>query len=78
MSSEWEKYRSKTVSNGQMVYDYFRLIDKSDLEGLLNLFADDAIVYEPFSQEADGLRGRNAIRDFIRITIMADSGSSRN
>lgn len=78
MSSEWEKYRSKTVSNGQMVYDYFRLINKSDLEGLLNLFADDAIVYEPFSQEADGLRGRNAIRDFIRITIMADSGSSRN
>jgi hypothetical protein len=77
MSSEWEKYRARTASNEQMVYDYFRLIDKKDLDGLLELFADDATVYEPFSQVEDGLKGKAAIRDFLHITIMADAGTKR-
>jgi ketosteroid isomerase-like protein len=77
MSSEWEKHHAKTVSNEQMVYDYFRLIDKKDLEGLLRLFAEDAIVYEPFSKEESGLRGKAAIQDFLQITIMADAGTNR-
>ncbi len=71
------KHRSETVSSEQMVYDYFRLIDKKDLEGLLRLFAEDAIVYEPFSKEGGGLRGKAAIRDFLQITIMASAGTDR-
>lgn len=58
-----------------MVYDYFRLIDEQDLDGVLSPFSDDAIVYEPFSRETNGLTGKAAIRDFLRITIMANAGS---
>jgi ketosteroid isomerase-like protein len=76
-SPEWEKHRAQTVSNEQMVYDYFRLIDKKDLEGLLRLFAEDVIIYEPFSKEGGGLRGKDAIKDFLQITIMANAGTSR-
>lgn len=41
-----------------MVYDYFRLIYRKDPEGLMRLFAEDSIVYEPFSKEKGGLRGK--------------------
>ena len=75
--TEWEKHHARTVSNEQMVYDYFKLIDKKDLEGLMRLFAEDTIVYEPFSKEEAGLRGKAAIRDFLRITIMASAGADR-
>jgi len=36
-----------TVTNEQMVCDYFRLIDVKELEGL-RLFAENAIVVGPF------------------------------
>jgi ketosteroid isomerase-like protein len=76
-SAGWKKHHAQTVSNEQMVCDYFRLIDRKDLEGLMRLFAEDAIVYEPFSKEEGGLRGKAAIRDFLRITIMANAGADR-
>jgi ketosteroid isomerase-like protein len=72
---EWEKYRSFTITNEQMVYEYLRLIKKQDLNGLLKLFAEDAIVHEPFSKEQErGLRGKDEIENFMRITIMASKG----
>lgn len=58
-----------------MVFDYFRLIERKDIEGLLRLFADDAIVYEPFSKEKAGLKGKATIRDFLLVTIFADPGT---
>lgn len=66
-----------TVSNKQMVYDYFRLTDKKDLEGFLRLFSEDAIVFELFSKEEGGLKGKAAIQDFLQITIMASAGAER-
>lgn len=76
-SSKWEKHHAETVSNEQMVYDYFRLIDKKDLKGLLRLFAEDAIVFEPFSKEEGGLRSKESIQDFLHITIMVNAGTDR-
>ena len=39
---------------------------------LLDLFAYDAVVYEPFSKLAGGLRGRSAIESFLKVAIMAN------
>ena len=38
----------------------------------MDLFAPDAIVYEPFSKLTGGLRGKQAIESFLRIAIMAN------
>lgn len=55
-----------------IVFEYFRLIKNRDLEHLLDLFAYDAVVYEPFSKLAGGLRGRSAIKSFLKVAIMAN------
>jgi len=59
-----------------IIYEYFRSIKNKDINKLIRLFADDAIIYEPFSKTGDtnGLQGRTAIESFLNIAIMANSG----
>jgi ketosteroid isomerase-like protein len=66
------KHRSATA-NEKIVYEYFRRINNKDLNGMLNLFADDAIIYEPFSN-VGGLRGKSAIKPFFDVVLMANDG----
>jgi hypothetical protein len=65
---------SSMLVNKSIVYEYFRLIKQQDIDGLLSLFTHDAIVHEPFSNMAEGLQGKAAIRPFLEIAIMANSG----
>jgi len=68
----------------QVVSDYFRLIKKKDMDGLLNLFTDDCVIYEPFSKvgtlyNSDStkkayLKGRFEIESFLKIVMMACDG----
>ncbi len=51
---------------------YFRYIDSKDIDGLLDLFDYDAVVYEPFSK-VEGLHGRSAIEPFLKVAMMANS-----
>jgi hypothetical protein len=61
-------------SDRETVYEYFKLIKNKDINRLLDLFADDATVYEPFSNIQGGLRGKNAIKSFLEIVLMANDG----
>jgi hypothetical protein len=61
-------------SDRETVYEYFRLVKNKDINRLLNLFADDAIIYEPFSNIQGGLRGKGAIKPFLEIVLMANDG----
>jgi hypothetical protein len=61
-------------SDREIVYEYFKLIKNKDINRLLDLFADDAIVYEPFSNIQGGLRGKNADKPFLEIALMANDG----
>jgi ketosteroid isomerase-like protein len=56
------------------IYGYFRLIKNKDINRLLDLFTDDAIIYEPFSNIQGGLRGKSAIKPFLEIALMANDG----
>jgi hypothetical protein len=56
------------------IYEYFRLIKNKDINRLLDLFTDDAIIYEPFSNVHGGLRGKSAIKHFLEIALMANHG----
>lgn len=75
-SLEWKKHHAMTVTDEQMVCDY-RLIDVKQLEGLLRLFAENAIVVGPFCKEEGGLPGKPAIQDFLQITIIANASAER-
>jgi ketosteroid isomerase-like protein len=50
MTSRKHKQIGKvTFSDREIIYEYFRLVKNKDINRLLDLFADDGIVYEPFS-----------------------------
>lgn len=65
---------ASSIVHGDTVYEYFRLIENKDINRLLDLFADDAIIYEPFSNIQGGLRGKSAIKPFLEVTLMANDG----
>ena len=64
------------ATNKDLVMEYFNLISSRDLGRLLGLFADDAVVYEPFSSE-EGLHGRGEIEPFLKVVLMANAGLDR-
>jgi ketosteroid isomerase-like protein len=74
--------RKKVIlqSDRDIVFEYFRRITDKDIPGLLELFTDDAVVYEPFSKPDDiqgktaGLRGKHAIEPFLGVVVMANDG----
>ena len=55
-----------------IVFEYFKLIKNRDIRNLMDLFAPNAIVYEPFSKITGGLKGKRAIESFLRVAIMAN------
>ncbi|MFY3739985.1 MAG: ketosteroid isomerase-like protein [Candidatus Nitrosomirales archaeon] len=65
--------KEKTVvSEEDIISEYFKLVTKKDVDALLNLFAEDAVIYEPFSKSDYGLRGKSAIEPFLRVVLMAN------
>ena len=65
------------LTNQQIVNKYFQAISKRDVYDLLELFDEDAVVYEPFSNVKQGLQGKSAIENFLRVAIMANAGLKR-
>ena len=65
------------LTNQQIVNKYFQAISKRDVYDLLELFDEDAVVYEPFSNIKQGLQGKSAIENFLRVAIMANTGLRR-
>jgi len=61
-------------SSEDLVYEYFRLLHSKDVSTLLQLFDDNAAIYEPFSKSKEGLSGHGAIEPFLRVAIMAIQG----
>lgn len=59
--------------NESLVLEYFQRVKSSDVPGLLNLFSDDSVIYEPFSK-SKCLTGRSEIESFLRTVIMANKG----
>ncbi len=71
--NNFRKHPSR-VGNESIVYQYFKLIKNKDINGVLHLFADDAIIYEPFSNIDGGLKGKGSIRPFLDVVIMVTEG----
>jgi hypothetical protein len=64
------------LRNEDLVFQYFKLIEDKDIDGILDLFDYDAVVFEPFSK-SKGLRGKASIEPFLKVAAMANSGLSR-
>jgi hypothetical protein len=69
-----DSIRIPLLIHKSMVYEYFRHLKNKDITGLLNLFADDAIIHEPFSNINAGLKGKSAIKPFLEVAMMATEG----
>jgi ketosteroid isomerase-like protein len=65
------------LSNREMVNEYFRLVTEKDVRGLVQLFDEDATVFEPFSNVKGGLAGMTTIENFLRVVVMANAGFKR-
>jgi ketosteroid isomerase-like protein len=69
--------RVKPLTDEDIVHEYFSLINAQDMYGLLDLFTDDAVIYEPFSKSEDGkggLQGKIAIEPFLNVAMMVNAG----
>lgn len=53
---------------------YARLLSRGDLPGLLEMFSDDAVIYEPFSKIGEA-KGRQEIDPFLQVMISSIKGS---
>ncbi len=53
------------------VYSYFRAIKEKDIDNLIDMFEDDAVIQEPFSKEAQ-LQDKRNFRSFFQIVCMAN------
>ena len=60
------------LSGEEIVAQYFKCMDSRDLDGMLELFDYDAVVYEPFSK-VEGLHGKSAIEPFLKVAMMANN-----
>ena len=72
MSLRAKGKESRPLIGEEIVARYFRYTDNKDLDGILDLFDYDAVVYEPFSKVGGGLHGRSAIEQFLKVAMMAN------
>ena len=68
--------RSMTT-NQQLVFECIKLASQNKIEELLELFADDVIIYEPFSKKEEGLHGKPAVRSYLNMMTLASDDSLR-
>lgn len=66
-------YQQNEKDNEIIVKEYFSRIKSRDIEGILELFSDDAVIHEPFSR-ARRLFGKTEIKPFLKSVIMANEG----
>jgi ketosteroid isomerase-like protein len=57
----------------ELVLDYFQRVRSSDITGLMNLFSEDSVIYEPFSKSKCVI-GKSEIEPFLRTVVMANKG----
>jgi hypothetical protein len=76
-SNHNKRGRVKPLIDEDIVHEYFRLIKTKDIYELLDLFAEDAVIDEPFSKSEagkGGLKGKSAIEPFLNVAMMVNTG----
>ena len=63
--------------NQKLVFECFELASQNKVEELLEFFADDVTIYEPFSKKEEGLHGKPAVRSFLNMMTLASDDSLR-
>lgn len=65
----------RMTTNQKLVFECFKLASLNKIEELLELFADDVIIYEPFSKKEEGLHGKPAVRSYLNMMTLASDDS---
>jgi hypothetical protein len=66
--------KRRLYTNKDVVLKYFELIERKNINSLVNLFAEDSVAYEQLSKVEGGLRGKSAIEPFLRVSMVANDG----
>jgi ketosteroid isomerase-like protein len=74
INKKHKQVSASTMLGEDIVYEYFRLIKNKDINRLLDLFSDDAVIHEPFSNIHGGLKGKSASKPFFEVAMMANDG----
>jgi len=69
------KMTTTTTTNQKLVFECFKLASQKKIEEMLELLADDVIIYEPSSKKENGLRGKPAVRSFLNMITLASDDS---
>jgi ribosomal protein L44E len=69
------KRTTTTTTNQKLVFECFKLASQKKIDEMLELLADDVIIYEPFSKKENGLRGKLAVRSFLDMITLASDDS---
>jgi ketosteroid isomerase-like protein len=67
----------KKTANQRLVFECFELASQNRIEELLDLFADDVTIYEPFSKKEEGIHGKPAVRSFLNMMTLASDDNLR-
>jgi RimJ/RimL family protein N-acetyltransferase len=65
----------RMTANQKLVFECIKLASQNKIEELLELFADDVIIYEPFSKKEEGLHGKPAVRSYLNMMTLASDDS---
>jgi len=71
-----DSIRIPLPANKSVAYEYFKHLKNKNITRLLNLFADDVTIHEPFvcCNINEGLKGKSAIKPFLEIAMIASDG----
>jgi hypothetical protein len=67
------KYKENEKDGEIIAQEYFKRIKSGNIQGLLELFSEDSVIYEPFSRSKH-LFGKSEIEPFLKSVIMANEG----
>jgi steroid delta-isomerase len=53
----------------QALYNYVEAVNRKDVEAIVSLFAEDAIVEDPYGGTRHNIRGSGEIREFYKFVV---------
>ena len=65
----WDSLEEVNRRQKQVLRDYIDAVNRKDVEAIVSLFAEDAIVEDPYGGTRHNIRGKEDIREFYRFVV---------
>jgi steroid delta-isomerase len=65
----WNDLEAANRRQKQVLRDYIDAVNRKDVEAIVSLFADDAVVEDPYGNRRHNIRGGSEIREFYEFVV---------